>query len=119
MDVINFTEKLSLFEEHWSPRIIAQMNETHFKLAKIKGEFTWHSHPETDETFIVLAGSFQMQLRDKTLILNAGEMCVVPKGVEHRPAAAEECHILLVEPAGTVNTGDAGGDLTQEGDEWV
>ncbi|MEN8242274.1 MAG: cupin domain-containing protein [Chloroflexota bacterium] len=119
MDVINFAEKLALFEEHWSPKIIAQMNDYHFKLAKIKGEFTWHSHPETDETFIVITGSFQMQLRDKTLTLSAGEMWVVPKGVEHRPVAEQECHILLVEPAGTVNTGDAGGDLTAAHDEWI
>lgn len=119
MDVINFTEKLSLIKEHWSPRIIAQMNDTHFKLAKIQGEFLWHSHPETDETFIVLAGSFEMQLREKTLTLNAGEMCVVPKGIEHRPVAAEECHILLVEPAGTVNTGDAGGERTAPHEEWI
>jgi mannose-6-phosphate isomerase-like protein (cupin superfamily) len=95
------------------------MNEYHFKVAKIKGEFTWHSHPETEETFIVLAGSFEMQLRDKTLTLNAGEMCVVPKGVEHRPVAAEECHILLVEPAGTLNTGDTVSELTKEHDEWI
>ena len=119
MDVINFSEKLGLFEEHWSPKIIAQMNAYQFKLAKIEGEFTWHSHPETDETFIVLAGSFEMQLRDKNLMLSAGEMCVVPKGVEHRPVAAAECHILLVEPAGTVNTGDAGGELTAAHDEWI
>ena len=119
MNVINFSDKLALFEEHWSPKIIAQMNEYHFKLAKIKGEFTWHSHPETDETFIVIAGSFEMQLLDKTLTLSAGEMCVVPKGVEHRPVAEEECHILLIEPVGTVNTGDAGGELTAAHDEWV
>jgi mannose-6-phosphate isomerase-like protein (cupin superfamily) len=119
VDKIVFTEKLDLFKEQWSPKIIAQMNDVHFKLAEIQGEFVWHSHPETDEVFIVLQGAFTMQLRDRNLHLQAGEMCVVPKGVEHRPAAAEECAILLVEPAGTVNTGDAGGDLTAAHDEWI
>jgi mannose-6-phosphate isomerase-like protein (cupin superfamily) len=119
MDVINFAEKLSLIEEHWSPKNVAQMNDYHFKVVKIGGEFIWHSHPETDETFIVLEGSFELQLREKTLTLHVGEMCVVPKGVEHRPVAAAECHLLLIEPAGTVNTGDVGGDRTAANDEWV
>ena len=119
VDKIVFAEKLNLFQDQWAPKIIAQMNEMHFKLAKIEGEFVWHSHPETDEVFIVLEGSFEMQLRDGSLHLNAGEMCVVPKGVEHRPVAAEECAILLVEPAGTVNTGDAGGELTANHDDWI
>ena len=119
VDKIVFAEKLNLFKDQWAPKIIAQMNEMHFKLAKIEGEFVWHSHPETDEVFIVLEGSFEMQLRDGSLHLNAGEMCVVPKGVEHRPVAAEECAILLVEPAGTVNTGDAGGELTANHDDWI
>ena len=119
IEKINFTQKLSTFRDHWSPKIIAQMNENHFKLAKIKGEFVWHSHPETDEVFIVLEGEFEMRLRDNTLHLTAGEMCVIPKGVEHCPAAQEECAILLVEPVGTVNTGDAGGELTAAHDEWI
>jgi mannose-6-phosphate isomerase-like protein (cupin superfamily) len=119
INVIDFQEKLGLFSEQWSPKIIAQMNDYHFKLAKIEGEFVWHSHPETDEVFIVIDGEFEMQLRDASLTLTAGEMCVIPKGVEHRPAAARECAILLIEPAGTVNTGDAGGDLTKENAEWI
>ena len=119
VEKVNFSEKLAQFQEHWSPKIIARMNETHFKLAKIQGEFVWHSHPETDEVFIVLEGAFEMQLRTGSLNLSEGEMCVVPKGVEHRPVAQKECAILLVEPAGTVNTGDAGGDLTAAHDEWV
>jgi len=119
VDKIVFAEKLNLFQDQWAPKIIAQMNDLHFKLAKIKGEFVWHSHPETDEVFIVLEGGFEMQLRDRNLHLNAGEMCVIPKGVEHRPVAAEECAILLVEPAGTVNTGDAGGELTASHDDWI
>jgi mannose-6-phosphate isomerase-like protein (cupin superfamily) len=119
VEKVIFTEKLGLFQDQWSPKIIAQMNEVQFKLAKIKGEFVWHSHPETDEVFIVIKGAFVMQLRDGSLHLQAGEMCVIPKGIEHRPVAPEECAVLLVEPAGTVNTGDAGGDLTASADEWI
>lgn len=117
--VINFQEKLALFSEQWSPKIIAQLNDYHFKLAKIQGEFVWHSHPETDEVFIVMSGEFDMQLRDGNLHLQAGEMCVVPKGVEHRPVAAGECAILLVEPVGTVNTGDVVSDLTADHNDWI
>ena len=119
IDTINFAEKLALFGDQWSPKIIAQLNDYHFKLAKIEGTFVWHSHPETDEVFIVLAGEFDMALRDKTLHLTAGEMCVVPKGVEHCPIAEKECSILLIEPAGTVNTGDAGGERTKTEEEWI
>ncbi|HKJ27515.1 MAG TPA: cupin domain-containing protein [Anaerolineales bacterium] len=119
VEAINFKQKLALFNDQWSPRIIAQLNDYHFKLAKIEGEFVWHSHPETDEVFMVIEGEFEMQLPDKTLALKAGEMCVIPKGVQHRPVAARECAILLVEPSGTVNTGDAGGDLTAAHDDWV
>ncbi|HLC03635.1 MAG TPA: cupin domain-containing protein [Anaerolineales bacterium] len=119
VDAINLAEKLSSFSERWSPRIIAQMNDYHFKLAKIQGEFVWHSHPETDEAFIVLSGSMQIEFRDGKTALQAGEMCIVPGGREHRPVAAEECHILLVEPVGTINTGDAGGEFTAEHDVWI
>jgi mannose-6-phosphate isomerase-like protein (cupin superfamily) len=119
MDVINFHNKLELFDEHWSPKIIAGLNDYHFKLAKIKGEFTWHSHPETDECFIVLKGWFELHLRDEVLTLSAGEMCVVPRGVSHRPVAVSECHLLLVEPAGTLNTGDTVSELTKHQDEWI
>jgi mannose-6-phosphate isomerase-like protein (cupin superfamily) len=116
---INFRAKLAKFSKHWSPKIIAQMNDYHFKLAKIQGEFVWHSHPETDEVFIVLDGIVRINLRDGEVELRAGEMFVVPKGVEHKPIAEQECHILLVEPAGTVNTGDARGELTVEQLEWI
>ncbi|MBC8503517.1 MAG: cupin domain-containing protein [Anaerolineales bacterium] len=116
---INFQEKFSKFSEHWSPKIIAQMNDYHFKIAKIQGEFVWHSHPGTDEVFIVIHGEMQIVFRDGVAALKEGEMLVVPKGVEHKPIAEEECHILMIEPAGTVNTGDAGGDLTVEEVEWV
>ena len=104
--------------KYWSPKIIAQMNDYHFKLAKIKGEFVWHSHADTDEVFIILDGELHMEMRDKTIKLKKGDLFVVPKGMEHRPVAGSECHILLVEPAATVNTGDAGGELTAD-DEWI
>jgi len=95
------------------------MNATHFKLVKIQGEFVWHSHAETDEVFIVLDGEMGIEFRDGQVMLRAGEMVVVPRGVEHRPFAAQECQILLVEPAGTINTGEAGGALTAEDNVWV
>jgi mannose-6-phosphate isomerase-like protein (cupin superfamily) len=116
---INFMKKLDLFSQHWSPKIIGQMNDYHLKLAKIQGEFIWHRHNETDEVFIVLEGSLEIHLRDGTVSLNPWEMFIVPKGVEHKPSAASECSILLIEPAGTVNTGDAGGPMTASGDEWI
>jgi len=116
---INFQEKLGKFSEHWSPKIIAQMNDYHFKIAKIQGEFTWHDHAETDEVFVVLKGRLEIQFRDGSVFLNEGEMFVVPKGVEHKPVAAQECHILLVEPAGTVNTGDVVNEKTAANDVWI
>ena len=115
---INLHQKLSLFAARWSPRIIAEMNDYHFKLVKLKGDFVWHSHPETDETFLVLDGSMRIDFRDGSVALHAGEMYVVPKGVEHKPFAAEECSLLLIEPAGTVNTGDTGGERKAQA-EWV
>jgi len=116
---INLKEKFTLFSDHWSPKIIAQMNDYHFKIAKINGDFIWHSHPETDETFLVMEGSLQIEFQESVVSLEAGEMLVVPKGVAHKPIAAQECHILLVEPAGTVNTGDADSERRSVGDEWV
>lgn len=116
---INLQEKLALFSGHWSPKIVAQMNEYHFKVAKVQGEFVWHDHPETDEVFIVLKGQLEIQFRDGNVRLNEGEMFVVPKGVQHRPVAANECHILLVEPAGTVNTGNVVDDKTASHDIWI
>lgn len=116
---INLKEKLAKFSEHFSPKIVAQMNDYHFKLAKFRGDFVWHSHCDTDETFIVLDGEMSIDFRDGKVDLKAGEMFVVPKGVEHKPSAKNECKIMLVEPAGTVNTGNAGGDLTAEGDVWI
>jgi mannose-6-phosphate isomerase-like protein (cupin superfamily) len=119
ISVINFEEKFLTFHERLSYKIIAQMNHYHFKLVRSYGDFIWHRHPETDEAFIVIDGDFQIDLRDKTLHLKKGDMVVIPKGVEHKPYAKEECKILLIEPAGTLNTGDAGGDLTKTDLEWI
>ncbi len=116
---INFRDKLARFSEHWSPRVIADMNGYQFKLAKMQGEFVWHSHADTDEVFIVLDGAMVLEFRDKAVRLAAGEMDVVPKGVEHRPVAVDECCIMLVEPRGMVNTGEAGGAYTAQNDVWI
>jgi mannose-6-phosphate isomerase-like protein (cupin superfamily) len=116
---INLGEKLAKFSEQWSPKIIAQMNDYHFKIAKIEGEFIWHDHPETDEVFMVLKGQLEIELRDGNVVLDEGELFVVPKGVEHKPVAKHECHILLVEPAGTLNTGDVVNERTAASDVWI
>ena len=116
---INLTEKLTKFSDQWAPKVIAQMNDYQFKLVKIQGEFVWHRHAETDEVFIVLDGEMTIELRDRSVRLKAGEMFVVPKGVEHKPSAEAECKIMLVEPCGVVNTGDAGGVYTAPNDVWI
>ena len=116
---INFENKLKKFSEHWSPKIIAQMNDYHFKLVKFQGDFVWHHHVDTDEVFTALDGDMSIEFRDGKVNLKAGEMFVVPRGVEHKPFAEKECRILLIEPAGTINTGDAGGDLTASNDVWI
>jgi len=116
---INLQDKLSKFSEHWSPKIIAQMNDYHVKLAKAQGEFVWHDHPETDEMFLVLKGQLDIHFRDGVVTLNEGEMYVVPKGVEHKPVAVNECHALLIEPVGTVNTGDVIDEKTAPNDIWI
>ncbi len=116
---INLQEKLTKFSDHWSPKIIAQMNDYHFKLVKFQGEFLWHNHSDTDEVFIVLDGQMDIEFREGKVSLKKGELFVVPKGVEHKPCAEKECEIMLVEPAGTINTGDAGGDLTAEDNVWI
>ena len=117
---INLQEKLTKFSEHWSPKIIAQLNDYHLKLAKVEGEFVWHDHPETDEVFIVVNGHLDILFRDGKVSLNEGEMFVVPKGVEHKPVAEQECHILLIEPAGLINTGNAkDSTLTAPNDVWI
>ena len=117
---INLQEKLTKFSEHWSPKIIAQLNDYHLKLAKVQGEFVWHDHPETDEVFIVVNGHLDILFRDGKVSLSEGEMFVVPKGVEHKPVAEQECHILLIEPAGLINTGNAkDSTLTAPNDVWI
>ena len=119
IDVVNLTKKFSLIQDQWDPKIIAQVNEYQLKIAKIQGEFVWHSHPETDEMFLVVDGEMIIHLPDGDLKLAVGELCVIPKGVEHKPAAAEECQILMIEPAGTRNTGDAGGERTVQDVGWI
>ncbi len=103
---INLAEKLATFEDHWSPRTVAQLNDHDVMVVKVRGEFVWHKHDETDDFFLVLKGRLDIQLRDRTVTLGPGEMYVVPKGVEHRPVAQEEVHLLLIEPTGTPTTGD-------------
>ena len=116
---INLEDKLSKFSDHWSPKIIAQMNDYHFKLVKFQGDFVWHNHEDTDEVFFTLDGEMSIEFRDGKVDLKSGELFVVPRGVEHKPFAANECKIMLVEPAGTINTGDVGGDLTVEENVWI
>ncbi len=116
---VNLQEKLTKFSGQWSPKIIAQMNDYHFKLAKVQGEFVWHDHPETDEVFLIVKGKLDIHFRDGVVSLNEGEMYAVPKGVEHKPVAEAECHILLIEPAGTVNTGDVVSQKTAPNDVWI
>lgn len=116
---INLQQKLSLFSEQWSPKVIAEMNDYQFKVVKVEGDFVWHAHEDTDETFIVLEGKLRIDFRDGQIELAAGELFVVPKGVEHKPYAEVEAKLLLIEPKGVTNTGDAGGDLTAQNDVWI
>jgi len=116
---INFKDKLNKFSDHWSPKIVAEMNDYQFKLVKIQGAFVWHKHEETDEVFIVIDGEMSVLFRDGRVSLKKGEMVVVPKGIDHKPVADVECKIMTIEPAGTVNTGDAGGDMTVEKLHWI
>ena len=106
-DTIDLAEKLATFSEHWSPRTVAQFNACDVMVVKVEGEFVWHKHDDTDDFFLVLKGHLDIELRDRTVSLGPGQMFVVPKGVEHRPVAHEEVHMLLIEPTGTQNTGDA------------
>jgi mannose-6-phosphate isomerase-like protein (cupin superfamily) len=110
--VVDLHQRLSLFSEHWSPKVVARLNDYAVKVVKLKGEFVWHSHPETDELFLVVEGTLVIQLRDGDVVVGPGQLYVVPKGVEHRPVAEGDVSVVLVEPEGTVNTGDAGGPLT-------
>jgi mannose-6-phosphate isomerase-like protein (cupin superfamily) len=111
---VNLADKLGLFDEHWQPKIVARFNDNDVRLVKVKGEFVWHKHDDTDDFFLVLKGHLTIQLRDRDVELDEGELFVVPCGVEHCPRAEEEAAVLLLEPIGTINTGDAGGALTAE-----
>ena len=116
---INLAEMFSKFSEHWSPKIIAQMNDYHFKLVRLQGEFVWHNHADTDEVFIVLDGTMTIHFRDGDVPVGAGEMFVIPKGEEHKTSAEEECKAMLVETAGTVNTGEIVSEKTAASDAWI
>ncbi len=117
--VINLRAKLALVDAPWTPRVVANLNDYQVKLAKVSGQFVWHAHHDTDEMFLVIAGTLGIEFRGGTVELHKGEMIVVPRGVEHRPFAREECQILLIEPGGTVNTGDAESPLRAPNDSWI
>jgi len=116
---INFQRKFSLFNEQWTPKVVAEMNDYQFKVVKLQGDFIWHDHKDTDETFIVVEGKLRIDFQDGVVHLSAGEMFVVPKGVEHKPYAEHEVKLLLIEPRGVLNTGDEGGDRTAQNDVWI
>lgn len=116
---INLEGKFGLFSEQWTPKVIAEMNDYQFKIARLEGDFVWHDHPDTDETFIVLDGELRIDFRDGHVLLKAGEMFVVPKGVEHKPYAEKEVKLMLIEPRGVLNTGNSGGDRTAQNDVWI
>jgi mannose-6-phosphate isomerase-like protein (cupin superfamily) len=115
--VVDLNDKLDLFSEHWSPKVVARLNDYEIKLAKLKGEFVWHTHDDTDELFLVISGVLTIQLRDGDVVLRPGQLYIVPKGVEHCPIAEGDVSVLLIEPAGVVNTGGAGGGLTAAYDD--
>ena len=116
---ININNKLKKFSDYWSPKVVAEMNDYQFKLAKISGEFIWHHHESTDEVFFIIKGNMIIEFRDRVVELTKGEMYVVPKGVEHKPYAEKECHIMLIEPRGIVNTGQITNERTAVNDNWI
>lgn len=117
---VNISEKLGLFSDHWNPRIVGELNGQHVKLAKFQGEFIWHKHDNEDEMFLVLEGSFKMELRDKTIVMNKGDFIIIPKGIEHKPSAEKEVQIMLFEPATTLNTGNnSDSELTKKDLQWI
>ena len=115
--VVDLADKLDLFSEHWSPKVVARLNDYEIKLSKLEGEFVWHTHDDTDELFLVIDGTLTIQLRDGDVVLRPGQLYVVPRGVEHCPVADGDVSVMLIEPAGVVNTGAAGGDLTAAYDD--
>ena len=119
MKKINLEQKFSLFTEHWTPKIIAELNDYQIKIVKVQGDFVWHDHSDTDEFFLVLEGTLFIEFESETMELNAGELYVVPKGIQHRPYAQDECRVMLIEPRGVVNTGEASSELTASNDVWI
>lgn len=118
-DPINLASKFALFREPWQPKVVAEMNDCQFKLVRVEGDFVWHDHQDTDEAFIVLDGELRIDFCDGSVVLGAGEMCVVPKGVAHKPFAAKAAKLLLIEPRGEPNTGGARGERTAPNDAWI
>ena len=118
-DVVNLAQKFSLFSDYWKPKIVGEVNDAYIKLVKFQGEFVWHQHDHEDELFLVVQGRFRMEFRDRHVLLEEGEFLIVPRGVEHRPVAEEEAHVLLFEPASTLNTGDVRDERTVEMPEWI
>jgi len=119
MNTINLKEKLNLFNEHWTPKIVGELNGQQVKLAKLQGDFIWHSHENEDELFYIIKGVLKMEFRDKMVVLNEGDMLIVPRGVEHRPIAEEEVHVMLFEPAETKHTGKVEHELTKKELDWI
>ena len=118
MAVVNLSQKFSLFHEHWSPRIVGELNDSYVKLAKLKGEFVWHTHEKEDELFLVVKGTLVIKLRERDLVIHEGEFAIIPSGVEHCPVAEEEVHVMLLEPKSTINTGDQVNERTVEA-QWI
>jgi mannose-6-phosphate isomerase-like protein (cupin superfamily) len=116
---INFQQKFDLFDEQWAPKVVAEMNDYQFKIVKLQGDFIWHDHKNADETFIVIEGDLRIDFRDGSVNISAGEMFVVPKGVEHKPYARDEVKLLLIEPRGVLNTGEEASERTAENDVWI
>jgi len=118
MEKVNLAQKLTLFNDYWHPRIVGELNDSHIKVVKVQGEFVWHHHDHEDELFLVLKGRLQMQFEDRNVWLEEGEFIIVPRGVEHRPVAPEEAHLLLLEPTSTLNTGNVMDEKTVAA-EWI
>ena len=116
---INLAEKFDMFTDRWQPKVVAEMNDYQFKLSKVEGEFVWHDHKDTDETFVVIEGNLRIDFRDGSVQLGPGEMFVVPRGVEHTPVAESEVKLMIIEPRGVLNTGHAGGERTAQNDVWI
>jgi mannose-6-phosphate isomerase-like protein (cupin superfamily) len=118
VNVVNLSQKFSLFHEHWSPRIVGELNDSYVKLAKLKGEFVWHKHEKEDELFLVVKGTLVIKMRERDLVIHEGEFAIIPRGVEHCPVAEEEVHVMLLEPKSTINTGDQVNERTVEA-QWI